>query len=129
MQPTENADGIHYGQRVINFTGYWVMIVFTIIIVWVLFLITFQMRFPPANTSANYLSEMVQLVGYVVSAFVGAITTLLAVFAGSKAKDIMKATAETRQVDQKTMQANRESVVKSHIDEIQESPDVDEDTK
>jgi uncharacterized membrane protein len=118
-----DGDGIHYGQTVINFIGYWVAFLFTIIIVWILGLITYQMRFPPTDQASNYLSENVQLVGYVVSAFVGSITTLLAVFAGKKATEAAKATADIRKQDQKTMQDNRESVYKSHTDELGELKD------
>ena len=114
----EDGDGIHYGQSVINFFGYWVASIFTLIIVWVLCLITYQMRYPPASEGQNYLSENVQLIGYVVSALIGSITTLLAVFAGKKAMDMMKATSEQRKADQKIMEANRKSVYEEKAEEM-----------
>jgi uncharacterized membrane protein len=131
MEKTIDNDGIHYGTSVINFFGYWCAGLFSIIIIWVLALTTFQMIHPPEDAASNYLSEMVQLVGYVVSAFVGSITTLLAVFAGNKAKDMMAATSQQRAADQKTVESNRKSVSSTHMaevvayDKLEESANID----
>ena len=116
-----NNDGIHYSGRVINFFGFWVCFIFTIIVFSIIYFIRFQMLIPPISEGQNYLSEFVQLLGYIISALVGSVTTLLAVFGGNKVKDVMKATSEQRAADQKVLESNRKSVTENKIDLMEAS--------